>query len=155
MGMRSYKEKFESLKNACDDLTNYLSQFPRHAGSPRCECWKCRFISVVDGVSKEEAQREEVSVWCEKSMTSETKDQVLLWFSREMRAKMEDRRDKNPDGWRMLPLGFAFRRLGEEVGELGQALIGGEAGISQIISEAADVANFAMFIADIASRKAP
>jgi len=154
MGMRSYQEKFESLKDACDDLTTYLSQFPLHT-DPGCRCWKCRFMNVVREVGEEEAHREEVSAWSENAVTNQTKDQVLQWFSGEMRAKMEDRRDKNPDGWRMLPLGFAFRRLGEEVGELGQALIGGEAGISQIISEAADVANFAMFIADIASRKAP
>ena len=72
-------------------------------------------------------------------------------FSRRMQLKMEKRDDKNPDGWRVVPLSFMYRRLSEEVGELAEALIS-SATYVQIVDEAVDVANCAMMLADIADR---
>ncbi len=56
-------------------------------------------------------------------------------------------RDDYDEGWPLHPYpGFLFDRLIEEVGELMRAVLTGT--VQEIRHEAADVANFAMFIAD-------
>lgn len=59
------------------------------------------------------------------------------------------RRHDDWPGWQGMPYAFLMKRLREEIQELSEAL-----GISNaaIIQEATDVANFAMMIADNATR---
>ena len=83
----------------------------------------------------------------EKSEVGKT----INWFGRRMQLKMEARKDKHPDGWRVVPQSFMYRRLAEEVGELAEAMIKC-ATSAEVINEAVDVANCAMMIADIADR---
>jgi NTP pyrophosphatase (non-canonical NTP hydrolase) len=52
------------------------------------------------------------------------------------------------DGWDECSLGYLFGRLGEEVQELKEAMQAIDRDPELIVSEAADVANFAMMIAD-------
>ena len=81
-------------------------------------------------------------------------------FARHMEAKLRENDHKG--GWNDCERGWLLRRLGQEVGELRRALraneqrlqraawtdIGRDASRRRIAREAADVANFAMMIAD-------
>ena len=55
---------------------------------------------------------------------------------------------QNKGGWREIHYGFAARKVLEEAGELAEALIGGHSRDWHVpvMREAADLANFAMFI---------
>ena len=75
-----------------------------------------------------------------------------------MRAGLRKGREKRRYGWDQRwegvnfpddPLSFFLKRLHEEIDELIVAISRNDK--SQIVEEAADVANFAMFIADIAA----
>ena len=65
-------------------------------------------------------------------------------FTRVMRQKLEENRDKG--GWQSIGKGQLLCRLDEEVEELKQAIR--QRRRHDVTREAADVANFAMFIAD-------
>ena len=67
----------------------------------------------------------------------------LAWFANEMERQLEANDHKT--GWKDLHLKQLLRHLKQEVGELERAI---EQGKSDVIEEAADVANFAMMIAN-------
>lgn len=72
----------------------------------------------------------------------------VVWFAGEMERELRNNDYKG--GWRECEVEELFRLLNEEVGELGDVLKnGGHISDARIISECADVANFAMMIADI------
>lgn len=75
----------------------------------------------------------------------------LDWFSKEMEIELIKHLDRL--GWKKANFNFLFKRLCDEVIELEKALFAKDCGIKrknqkQIIKECADVANFAMMIAD-------
>lgn len=57
------------------------------------------------------------------------------------------RRNKNKGRWEDLSLSDSFARMEDEFKELNEALLGGST--TEILFEAADVANFALIIANI------
>jgi len=67
----------------------------------------------------------------------------LAWFANEMEQQLEANDHKS--GWQYSTLKQLLRRLKQEVGELERAI---EKGKPLVVEEAADVANFAMMIAD-------
>ena len=67
----------------------------------------------------------------------------LAWFANEMERQLEANDHKT--GWKDFHLKQLLRRLKQEVGELERAI---EKGKPDVVEEAADVANFAMMIAD-------
>lgn len=72
----------------------------------------------------------------------------VLAFARLMEGKLDRNRHKgNAEGWRKDTAQALFKRLDEEVAELKLTWKMGE--LEEIPGEAADVANFAMMIADI------
>lgn len=73
--------------------------------------------------------------------------ETLAWFTERMKAKLDANRDKG-DNWDEMGFVWLFRRLGEERDELATALIHRD--LHSIIKESADIANFAMMIADTA-----
>jgi NTP pyrophosphatase (non-canonical NTP hydrolase) len=78
---------------------------------------------------------------------------IVLWFAGEMEKKLEANRHKgDAEGWRMCSPFTLLDRLREETGELSTAMDlippADPAVFPKIIAEAADVANFAMMIAD-------
>lgn len=69
-------------------------------------------------------------------------------FARLMEAKLKENDHKG--GWKHCDVGWLLMRLGEEFDELIKALYPKEERIPNVVaSEAADVANFAMMIADV------
>lgn len=70
----------------------------------------------------------------------------VTWFAEQMERKLRENDHKG--GWRNDDIGHLNHRLGLEQVELNVALTKGVA--EEIISEAADVANFAMMVADLA-----
>lgn len=71
----------------------------------------------------------------------------VLAFAVDMEAKLDQNRHKGgPEGWRALDLTTLQKLLSDEVAELNGALALGNS--AAIVSECADVANFAMMIAD-------
>jgi hypothetical protein len=71
-------------------------------------------------------------------------EEKVVWFAHQMIGQLIANDDKG--GWDDESLVYLLDRLSEEVQELKHALI--EADKDGIIQEAADVANFAMMIAD-------
>jgi len=67
----------------------------------------------------------------------------LAWFANEMERQLEANDHKS--GWQYYTLKQLLRRLKQEVGELERAI---NVGKLDVVEEAADVANFAMMIAD-------
>lgn len=74
---------------------------------------------------------------------------AVVEFSKHMLVKL--RLNSHKGGWENETLARMLKRLNDEVVELTEALDEGDR--VHIIEEAADVANFAMFIADIAQRR--
>ena len=81
----------------------------------------------------------------------------VRWFARQMEAKLQKHDDRG--GWDSCSADYLLRRIADERGELGRQLRklarkiakGGtvtRAEGAEVIAEAADVANFAMMIAD-------
>ena len=85
--------------------------------------------------------------------------EVVQWFGERMEEELSKNDHKR--GWYGETPGWLFRRLRQELDELGRALRGTrhmrsittEQQANEIIAEAADVANFAMMIADKARQK--
>jgi len=77
---------------------------------------------------------------------------TVEWFAIQMESKLR-MHDRKKDGWDgdKTPNSYLLARLKQELSELQDALTDGEPG--DIIEEAADVANFAMMIADRARNK--
>lgn len=69
----------------------------------------------------------------------------VRWFAEQMELKLRENDHKG--GWSKCPVDYLFSRLGQEVMELDKAL-DFHIDFDGAISEAADVANFAMMIAD-------
>jgi hypothetical protein len=74
-----------------------------------------------------------------------------------MEAKLAENRHKgNRDGWIGCEATHLLIRLREEVDELERSLMyRATSGTRQVVRECADVANFAMMIADVAGRMKP
>ena len=77
-------------------------------------------------------------------MTATIWSRAVEWFAGEMETKLN--KNEHKGGWESSSAAYLLRRLKQEVAELENACSfrGGEA----VVSEAADVANFAMMIAD-------
>ena len=73
--------------------------------------------------------------------------ETLTWFTNQMAKKLAINSHKG--GWKNMSHGDLLRRLGQETAELRRAIKKGKA--TNITAEAADVANFAMMIADNAT----
>lgn len=69
---------------------------------------------------------------------------TVAWFSKEMEQVLFDNIDKG--GWQDCPFSYLIQRLEEEVKELRESLMDRDP--EDVVHEAADVANFAMMIAD-------
>ena len=70
---------------------------------------------------------------------------LIAWFTLAMAGKLSDNSHKG--GWRGCTRRYLLRRLGQEKAELERAIKRG-ATKAEVIAEAADVANFAMMLAD-------
>ena len=70
---------------------------------------------------------------------------LVDWFAAAMLKKLNANRPKG--GWDATPNGALFARLKEETAELSAAVSAGKS-VAEVLGEAADVANFALFIAD-------
>jgi len=68
----------------------------------------------------------------------------VSWFAGEMEKRLKA--NDNKGGWQSCSIWWLYKRLLEETGELAEVLSGARDGNST--KEAADVANFAMMIAD-------
>lgn len=66
----------------------------------------------------------------------------VMWFANEMERQLQENDYKA--GWSSLSAKWMLNRLKQEVRELERAIIAGK----EVVEEAADVANFAMMIAD-------
>lgn len=66
----------------------------------------------------------------------------VLWFAQEMEGQLQENDHK--DGWEERSAKWLLNRLKQEVGELERAIENKK----NVVDEAADVANFAMMIAD-------
>jgi NTP pyrophosphatase (non-canonical NTP hydrolase) len=93
---------------------------------------------VVDRVKKNLESRKD-------SLRPYIREEVS-WFADEMETRLQANDWKG--GWKNCDLPLLFARMIEEAGELSAAMHGIEEG--DILKEAADVANFAMMIADVA-----
>lgn len=69
----------------------------------------------------------------------------VIWFAGRMTNKLLQNMHKGP--WDECSYAYLLTRLEQELDELRQAVRSGSGG--EIINEAADVANFAMMIADV------
>jgi hypothetical protein len=69
---------------------------------------------------------------------------TLKWFAEQMETKLQENDYKH--GWENCTTSYLIGRLDEELNELKAGLVKGSP--SQIVAEAADVANIAMMIAD-------
>ena len=101
--------------------------------------------------------QKEPRLYSDESQTSTNMDIIdrAPWFTEEREKKLAANDHKG--GWEDEDVSWLFKRLEEEVKELGRVLDKADAIFSncpdtefipEIISEAADVANFAMMIAD-------
>ena len=81
---------------------------------------------------------------------SDKRAELLAWFAAEMAAKLELRQDRG-DNWRDKGAGWLLRAITDDLGEIDelQAAIEDE-GWANVIEEAADVAIYCAFIADMA-----
>ncbi len=70
--------------------------------------------------------------------------EVVKWFAEQMEAKLQKHDDRG--GWHQCEQGWLLVRLTDEAVELMEAIKKSDR--EAVISEAADVANFAMMIAD-------
>ena len=81
--------------------------------------------------------------------------EVVQWFGEQMEEELAGNDHKT--GWDGMSFGWLSRRLGQEFRELKRRLPHGHGltveQANEIISEAADVANFAMMIADNARQE--
>jgi len=68
----------------------------------------------------------------------------VVWFAEHMEGQLRENDHKGVDGWKTMSLKWLMHRLRQEINELERAI----AGEKNVIEEAADVANFAMMIAD-------
>ena len=66
------------------------------------------------------------------------------WFAKQMMERLVDNEDKGH--WEDEANSYLIDRIGDELGELKDALVNGDS--EGAIKEAADLANFAMMIAD-------
>lgn len=80
-------------------------------------------------------------------MTREEREAAVDWFATRMKLKLREPRNEAKGGWRDDHFLDLFVRLEEECNELYDS-IDMNARYDAIISEACDVAAFAMFIAD-------
>lgn len=90
----------------------------------------------------------------ENDLYSSPTTDIVLWFASEMENKLDQNRHKT--GWQHEDVKTLSTRLYEEYMELEELIWGSRdtpATAEEIISEAADVANFAMMIADVAATK--
>ena len=85
------------------------------------------------------------------SAGSDRQHECVQWFAAHMEKKLREN-DHKP-GWFRDSHFALLRRLREEVEELAEATMAQDSS-DQIVKEAADVANFAMMIADNARRNA-
>lgn len=74
---------------------------------------------------------------------------VVREFAAQMEAKL--RANNHKRNWRLSSLGYLRARLSQELAELDEALADGDPYL--ILDEAVDVANFAMFIGDVAMQR--
>lgn len=74
----------------------------------------------------------------------------VLAFAHEMERKLRRHDEKRGDSWRAEDVAWLLSRIGEELSELRLAV----AADSDIVSEAADVANFALFVASASGKLA-
>lgn len=80
----------------------------------------------------------------------------VIWFAIQMEDRLRENDDRGQTGWETMSTGWLLTRMKEEVRELEQAafpLSGDEADVEAIVRECADVANFAMMVADNANMK--
>lgn len=77
---------------------------------------------------------------------------TVAWFAEAMRRKLDDNAEKG--GWEHCYKGYLMGRLVDEARELQECVAGFPVvGAGDVLEEAADVANFAMMIADVLRRK--
>jgi NTP pyrophosphatase (non-canonical NTP hydrolase) len=74
----------------------------------------------------------------------------VRWFARQMEARLLANDHKG--GWRDCTVEELLQRINDEYLELLEAVNGNPSDIHSIIAECADVANFAMMVADVVNR---
>lgn len=88
-------------------------------------------------------------------MTREERESAVDWFAERMKQKLRKPENEAKGGWREDSLRALWHRLREETDELFEALDEDGVPWDHVIDEAADVANFAMMIADHARQWQP
>ena len=81
--------------------------------------------------------------WVGPAQPPPTVREPVSWFAQQMESKLI--KNDHKVGWRHMTYRDLQRRIKDELEELYKAIFGGE---GSVISEAADVANFCMMIAD-------
>jgi hypothetical protein len=76
------------------------------------------------------------------------REAVVDWFAERMKAKLREPRNEAKGGWRDDGYLELMSRLSEECRELETEICDPMGSIQMLVDEAADVANFAMMIAD-------
>lgn len=77
--------------------------------------------------------------------------QEVQWFARHMERRLAANDHKG--GWQDEDVAWLMSRLHEEADELLEALRAGFVDLPTVVHEAADVANFALMIADVVCRR--
>ena len=77
--------------------------------------------------------------------------EVVKWFASQMEQTLLDNDHKG--GWRHMTIKELYSRLADEMGELQTEINFPEQDMAAIINECADVANFALMVADVARKK--
>lgn len=75
----------------------------------------------------------------------------VQWFAEEMEKVLKENDWKG--GWKDCSISWMIIKLSEEVGELATLFVNNADTTEEVIKEAADVANVAMMIADIAKNR--
>lgn len=83
-------------------------------------------------------------------MTTNNTRPSVKWFAEQMERKLSANDHKGQ--WQSCDAMWLLRRLKEETTELEEALLQAKFDAHELINEAADIANFAMMIADNARR---
>ncbi|GIQ63546.1 hypothetical protein PACILC2_21140 [Paenibacillus cisolokensis] len=137
--IKRQQEEVQRLRAALEQIANYERD---EYESDLVVYAKCKRIAIkaLSTTEPTETQRE--------SLRSE-----VQWFAQQMEAKLRDNDHKG--GWENESLLWLYMRMIEEVEEVKaeiKAAFDREIDYNKIIREAADVANFAMMIADNARR---
>lgn len=107
--------------------------------------WNVRCDGCCVETAYQDTKAEAIDAWNRRGARGPRLSPEVLSFAQLMQIKLDENSHKG--GWDQCHIGYLMQRLEEEMGELKDALSDANEG-EEVGLEAADVANFAMMIAD-------